>query len=98
MKVGVAVLALVGGVGEIQIGVAIAAGHRGVPSAKRETGLRMIELDLVLDDFPVRDGVARIAGKVEFSVRAVRRCGRSHRLRTQGPHTQQEHRPLQKGS
>ena len=98
MKVGVAILALVRCVGKVEIGVAIAAGHSGVPSAEWKPGLRMIEPDLAPDYFPVFDGMARIAGKVELSVRTDRRCDRSCGLRTQSAHTQQERRRWQDGS
>jgi hypothetical protein len=58
MQVGVAILALVGSVGEIEVGVAIAARHRCVPPAEWKAGLSMIEFDLVPDDLPVLDGMA----------------------------------------
>ena len=94
MQVSVAILALVGSVGEIEIGVAIAATHRRVAPAEGKAGLSMIELDLVPDNLPVFDGMACIARQLEFSVRADRRCEWS-RLRTQGTRTQEEHRRQQ---
>jgi len=93
----VAILALVGSFGKIEIGVAIAASHRRVPPAKWKAGLSMIELDLLLNDFPVLDGMACIARQCEFSVRTDRRCEWS-RLRTHGAHPEQEHRRQQDGS
>jgi len=61
MQVGVTVLALVGSVGEIQIGMTVAASHFGVASAKRKTCLRMVEFDLLLDYLPIGSGVTRNA-------------------------------------
>jgi hypothetical protein len=98
VQVGVAILALVGSVGEIEIVVAIAASYRRVPPAEWKAGLSMIELDLVPDYLPVLDGMACIARQFESSVRTDRRCEWSPRLRTQGAHTEQEHRRQQDGS
>jgi len=76
MQVGVAILALVGGVGEFEVGVAVTAGHSGMPPAQGEPRLRMVELDLALDDLPVRGGVAGDARHVEVAMRALRRSKR----------------------
>src|SRR5947209_7371182 len=75
MQIGVAVLAFVGSVGELEIVMTVAASHGGMAALKREAGLCMIEFDLVLNHLPVRSGVAGDAGDVEFAVRAL---GRSH--------------------
>ena len=72
MQVSVAILALVGSVGENEIGVAIAAADRRVAPAEGKAGLSMIELDLVPDNLPVFDGMACIARQLEFSVREDR--------------------------
>lgn len=50
----------------------VATSHGRMPSAQRKAGLRMIELDLVLNYFPVLSGVAVAAGQVEFAMRTLR--------------------------
>jgi hypothetical protein len=62
MKIGMTVLAFVGCVGELEIGVAVAASYCGVTSAKRKACPRMIEFDFVLNYFPIRRRVAGYAG------------------------------------
>ena len=86
MKVGVAVLALIRRVGKFQIGMAVAAGHGGVPSAQREAGLRVIELDLAGNHLPVHGGVTCVARDVELPVRALRRSDGSRGLDAPGAH------------
>jgi len=86
MQVGVAVLALVGGVGKFQIRMAVATGHRGVPSAQREAGLRVIELDLAGNNLPVHCGVTCVAGDVELPVRALRGSDGPRGLNAPGAH------------
>jgi len=44
-----------------------------MPSAQRKPGPRMIELDLVLDDIPIRSSVAVNARNVQRAVRTLRR-------------------------
>ena len=74
MQVGVAILALVGRICEIQVGMAVAASHGRMPSAQWKAGPRMIELNLVLDDFPISSSVAVNARHVQHAVRTLRRC------------------------
>jgi hypothetical protein len=62
MQIGMAVLALVGGVGELQIGMAVTTRDSSVTPTKRKPGARMIKFDFVLDHFPVRGRVAGCAG------------------------------------
>ena len=76
MQIGMAILALVGSVGEIEIGVTVTAGDRGMPAAERKSRLGVIEFDLALDDLPVRGGVAGNARHVEVAMRALRRGDR----------------------
>jgi hypothetical protein len=72
MQIGMTVLAFVGSIGELQIRVAVPACHSHMASLQSETGLRMIELDAVLDHLPIRGCVAVDAGYVELAVRALR--------------------------
>ena len=85
-----AVLALIGGVGEFQVSMAIAACHSGVTSAKWEAGLGMIELDLALNDLPVSRGMTGGARQIDFTVRALRVRKRPNRFGTRGAATQQD--------
>jgi hypothetical protein len=73
MQIGVAVLALVGSIGEFEIGVAVAACHGRVTSAKRKAGARMVKLDFALDHLPIRGGVAGGARHIELPVRTLSR-------------------------
>ena len=66
-----AILTFVRRIGEFQIRMTVAARHSGMPSSKWKPGLRMIELDLVLNHFPVRGGVACDAGNVDVSMRTL---------------------------
>jgi len=77
MQIGVTVLAFVGSIGEFQIRVAVAARHGRMASAQRETRLRMIELDPILDHLPIRSCVAVDAGHIELAMRAL--CGSAGR-------------------
>ena len=86
MEVCVAVLALVGRVGKFQIRVAVAASHRGVPSAEREAGLRVIEPDLAGNNLPVHGGVTGVARDVELPVRALRGSDGPRGLNAPGAH------------
>lgn len=85
-----AVLAFIGGIGEFQIGMAIATCHSGVTPAKREPGLGMIEFDLALNDLPVSRGMTRGARQIHFAVRALRVCKRPDRFATRDAATQQQ--------
>jgi len=84
MKIGVAILTLVGRIGELEIGMTVATRHLGVTSAQREACPRMVELDLAWDDLPVRGRMTRNARKFEISVRALRRSKGPRRLGAQG--------------
>lgn len=82
MQVGMAILTFVRRIGEFQIRMTVAAGHSGMPSSKWKPGLRVIELDLALNHFPVSRGVACDAGNVDVSMRTLG-CSRGVRgLRT----------------
>lgn len=76
MQIGMAILALVGSIGEIEIGMTVAASDSRVPSAQGEAGLRMVELDRVLDHLPIRRRMAVDARRIEFAMRALRRSER----------------------
>ena len=87
MQIGVAVLALVGSIGEFEIVMAVAACHGGVTSAKRKAGARMVKLDLALDHLPIRSGVTRGAWHIELPVWTLSRRKRPHGLPTQSAPT-----------
>src|SRR5579863_6886297 len=82
MQIGMAVLALVGSVGQVQIGVAVTAGDRGVAAAQGETCRRMIKFDLVLDDIPAGGGMARDARQAEGAMRILGGRNGARRLRS----------------
>ena len=81
MQIGMTVLALVECIGELEIGVTVTARHGSVASAQRKAGLRVIELDLVLDYFPVRCRVAVDARQVQLAMGALRGCKRARWFR-----------------
>ncbi len=87
MQIGVAVLALVRGVGEFQIGVAVTACHGSMAPAQGEAGARVIESDPGLNNFPIRRRMAGNARQVELAVGALGRCKRSRRFRVQRART-----------
>src|SRR5579863_3705304 len=74
MKVSVAVLALIRGVRELEVGMAIAAPHSGVAPSQREAGLRVIEADLGGKDLPVLSSMTSLAGNIDLAVGAPRGC------------------------
>ena len=82
MQIGVTVLALVWSVGELQICMAVATGHHRMPAAKGKSCPRVIETDLVREDFPVRGGVTGDAWNVEVAMRILGRGNRPGRFRS----------------
>jgi hypothetical protein len=82
MQIGMAVLALIGSVGEVEVAMAVAARYGSMAAAQGKSRTRMIELDLVLDDVPVRGDVAGDARNIELAVRALRRSKGPRRLCT----------------
>jgi hypothetical protein len=90
MQIGVAILALVGSICEFEIGMAVAACHSRVSSAKRKTGARMIEFDLSLDHLPIRGGVAGGARHIELPVWTLRGRKRPYRFPMRGASTQEK--------
>ena len=86
MQVGVAVLALVGGVGKFQIRVAVAASHGGMASTQRKAGLRVIEPDFAGNHLPVDGRVTCVAGDVELPVGALRGSHGPRGLNAPGAH------------
>jgi len=76
MKVGVAVLTLVGRIGKFEIGMAVTACHSGVAPTKGKASLPVIKLDLSLNYLPIRGCVAGNTRHVEFAVRTLRTCER----------------------
>jgi hypothetical protein len=84
MQIGVTVLALVGSIGEFEIGMAVAACHSCVASAKRKAGARMVKLDLALDHLPIRGGVTGGARHIELSVWTLSSRKRPFGLTMQG--------------
>ena len=72
MQIRMAVLALVRGVGEPEVVVAVAAAHGSMTAAKGKSSVRMIEPDPVREELPVRGCVAGDARNVEVAMRALR--------------------------
>lgn len=71
-----AILALVGRIREVQVGMAVAASHGRMPSPQWEAGPSMIEVNLVLNDFPICSSVAVNTRHVQRTVRTLRRSVR----------------------
>jgi hypothetical protein len=72
MQIGVAVLALDGGVAEIQILMAVDALHLRVPAPQRKLGSRMGEFEFGTQRLPAFSAVTLLASNLEpVSVRAV---------------------------
>jgi hypothetical protein len=74
MQIGVAVLALDGGVAEIEILVAIDALHFCVPATQRKLSSRMIEFEFGAQRLPALSAVTLLARNLELvTVRALKR-------------------------
>lgn len=86
MEVSVAVLAFIRSVREIEVGMAVAACHRGMAPTQRKACLGMVKPDLARDDLPIRDGVARPTWNIELAVRTLSRCHRPCRFRGHSAH------------
>jgi len=82
MQIGVAVLALVRSVGEFEVDMAVAARYGRMTATERESRLRMVELDLILNHLPIRGGVAGNARLVEIAMWTLCRREGSRDLRT----------------
>ena len=76
MQVGMAVLALIGSICKLQIGVAIPACDDCMASAQRKAGSCVIEFDLALNYLPICRGVTGGAWKIELAMRTLRSCKR----------------------
>jgi len=81
MQIGVAILALVGGICELEICVTVPACNLGVPSAQGKAGLRVIKSDLGRKHLPVAHGVTCIAWHIQRPMRALSGSPRRHGLR-----------------
>ena len=94
MKVGVAVLAFIRRIGELEIGMAVAACDRRVASPQGKPRPRMVKFDLALDHLPIRGGVAGGARQIQLPVWTLSRGSRRPgRLPTHGARAQQnQHR------
>jgi hypothetical protein len=74
MQIGVAVLALDGGVAEIEVLVAVGALHSGVPATQRKLGFRMVEFKFGAQRLPALSAVTLLAPNLELAtVRAMKR-------------------------
>lgn len=74
MQIGVAVLALDGGVAEIEILVAVDALHFRVPATQRKLGFRMVEFKFGAQRLPALSAVTLLAPDLELvTVRALKR-------------------------
>lgn len=74
MQIGVAVLALDGGVAEIEVLVAVGALHFGVPATQRKLGFRMVEFKFGAQRLPALSVVTLLASDLELvTVRALKR-------------------------
>ena len=74
MQIGVAVLALDGGVAEIEVLVAVGALHFGVPATQRKLGFRMVEFKFGAQRLPALCVVTLLASDLELvTVRALKR-------------------------
>ena len=82
MQIGVAVLALVRSVGESEVDMAVPARYGRMTATERESRLRMVELDLILNHLPIRGGVAGNARLVEIAMWTLCRREGSRDLRT----------------
>ena len=71
VNIGVTILALLAGVGEDQVVVAVAAAYLGVQAAQCESRLAMIELRNGPDRRPPFGGMAILARNIQLSMRAA---------------------------
>jgi hypothetical protein len=88
MEVCMAVLAFIGCIRKIEIGMAVATSYGSMSSAERKARLGVIEPDLVLDHLPIGHRMTGIARKIEFAVRALYRRGRPCCFRSRGAYRQ----------
>lgn len=71
MKICVAVLALIRGTCEVEVGMAVATRHGCVAPPQREPCLGMIELDLAGEHLPILLGVTSLARNIELAMQAA---------------------------
>jgi hypothetical protein len=93
MQVSMAVLALIGSICKLEIGVAITACDGGMAPSQGEAGSGMIKFDLALDDLPIRRRVTGCTRQIEAAVRVLRGGKRPDGLGMQdAPAKQKQHR------
>lgn len=92
VKVRVAVLALIRCICEVEVGVAVAARHGGVPPPQREAGLRVTEFDSCRQNFPILTGMTGLTWNVELPMRAACRCDGLWGLRGCNARREREHK------